>query len=92
MKFRNTLIIILICSVCSAVALAWVARLAEDKGWINVEVGDRYGYGPDRGAEWDRAAHRKIDRYAVASGVAVFVLLSLAAGGRKRDSANPGEH
>jgi len=65
-----------------------IGRLAYARGWIDVDVRDEHGHGPDRGREWDRAARFHIARGAILSGLASCPLAILALIVRRNGNAN----
>ncbi len=85
--FRKLLICILV-ATCAAALWGKFAHTAYDRGLIDIEVSDRHGHGPDRGKEWDNAAHRKINGYSTLSGIVFFAVLAIAAGGFRKSSAD----
>lgn len=87
MKPILTLLICVLCSASAAALLGKLAHTAYDRGVINIDVGDRHGHGPDRGKEWDTAAHHKINRYSLLSGVVLLGVLTIAARGFRVPSA-----
>jgi hypothetical protein len=81
MKIAKTIMAAIGIAVALGLCVNAVGRLAYARAWIDIDVRDEHGHGPDRGQEWDRAARIRITRTAVLSGfvccpVVVILLLS----------------
>jgi hypothetical protein len=58
--------------------------LGYTRGWIDIDVSDRHGGGPDRGPEWDGAARSHISRAAILTGLLSCPLAMLALTTRRK--------
>lgn len=67
MKMIRTIIIAALIAVAVSVAVDGIGRFAYSRHWIDIDVSDGQGHGPDRGPEWDGAARGHIRRWAVLS-------------------------
>ncbi|MFT5473560.1 MAG: hypothetical protein ACI9OU_001828 [Candidatus Promineifilaceae bacterium] len=81
MKRLAKILMCMLCSACVVALLGAFAHGAYDRGMIDIDVSDGLGHGPDRGIEWDSAAHKKINACSALSGVVVFALIMVAARG-----------
>ena len=79
----------MLCSACAVALLSAFAHTAYDRGMIDIDVSDGLGHGPDRGNEWDSAAHHKINACTAVSGVVVFALIMVAARGFRAPLTKP---
>lgn len=71
-KTVKSLLFALCVAIAVGLAVNGLGRLAYARGWIDVDVSDRQGHGPDRGAEYDGAARWHIKRFAVYCGIVSF--------------------
>ena len=80
MKMIRTIMIAALIAVVVGVAVDGMGRFAYSRHWIDVDVSDGHGHGPDRGPEWDGAARDHIRRWAELSALAcapvAFVILN----------------
>ena len=74
MKMIKTIVIGIVFAVLLALCINGAGRLAYARGWIDIDVSDEHGHGPDRGPEWDSAARFHISRTAILSGLVCFPL------------------
>lgn len=80
MKMIRTIIIATLIAAAVGIGVDGIGRCAYSRHWIDVDVSDGQGHGPDRGPEWDGAARFHIRRWAVLSALvcapAAFVILN----------------
>jgi hypothetical protein len=79
MKMIRRIILAVLIAMGIGIAVDQAGRLAYSRRWIDIDVSDGQGHGPDRGAEWDGAARGHIRGWAVLSSLAcapvVFAVL-----------------
>jgi hypothetical protein len=89
LKRLTKILMCMLCSACVVALLGAFAHEAYDRGMIDIDVSDGLGHGPDRGTEWDNAAHHKINTCSALSGVVVFGLIMVAARGFRGPLTKP---